>query len=115
MIRFSEVKSYLDKTINKLNNIIEKIKKYSKYNLDHRAPALVDEIKTRINQLTSAYNNVYSNPDFSNVYGENSNYDYTEYVNMLNGDVDIFEKIYQKIIKFESVFGYYNQPNEPEK
>ena len=108
MIKFNELKKYIDEIIAKLNEIKEKMSKYSKIDTDYRAGALIEEINKKIAQIKSVYTNVYASADFRDQYGENSNYDYTNYIKMLRDQVIEYEKIYKKIIKFESVFGYYN-------
>lgn len=122
MIKFAELKDIVDEVVNQLSEIATKMKNYSKIDTDYRASALIDAINSKINQLNSVYYNVYAHPDFIDVYGANSNYDYTNYVKIIREEVVRFEGIYQKIKKFESVFGYYNNSSnfnnngsEPEK
>ena len=122
MIKFTELKPIIDEVTDELKEIVSKMKSYSKIDVDYRAGALIDEVNAKIKQINSVYNNVYSIPEFKDLYGANSNYDYTEYVKMIKAEVARFEAIYQRIKKFETVTGYYssnpfsnNSESEPEK
>lgn len=108
MIPFKQVKGIIDEVSRQLAEIAEKMGRYSKIDTDYRASALIEEVNSIIKQMNSTYKNVYANKDFESVYGEKSTHDYTEYVKMIRAYVPKYEAIYQKIAKFESVFGFYN-------
>lgn len=108
MVKFEQVKGVIDEVTTKLNQIAEKMSRYSKIDTDYRARALIDEINEKVKQMNNSYNNVFAHEDFKKVYGRESGYDYSEYVKMIQDYVSQYEAIYQRIIKFESVFGYYN-------
>ena len=108
MIKFEQLKGIIDEVTAQLNEIAKKMSEYSKIDTDYRASALIEEINKVVSQINGAYNNVFASDDFKDVYGKNSNYDFTEYVKTIREYVPKYEAIYQKIIKFESVFGFYN-------
>ena len=107
MIKFSQLRTEIDKVIKRMEDTKLSIRSYSKFDYDFRAPALVEEIDKTINQINNVYQNVYGSPDFINQYGKNSNHDYTEYIKMISNRADEFQKICERIKKFESVTGYY--------
>ena len=108
MVKFEQVKEVIDEVTEKLNEIAKKMSNYSKLDTDYRAEALIEEINKKVEQMHNTYNNVFAHEDFKKIYGKESNYDYTEYVKMIRDYVPKYEAIYNKIVKFESVFGYYN-------
>ena len=50
MIKFEQVKGIIDEVSAKLNQIAEKMSKYSKIDTDYRASALIEEINTKLNK-----------------------------------------------------------------
>ena len=107
MIKFKELRGIIDEVILQLQQIAEDMGRYSKIDTDYRARALIDDINAKTKQIDNTYKNVFAHKDFKDVYGENSNHDYTEYVKMIRAEVPKYKSIYERIIKFESVFGLY--------
>ena len=107
MIKFAQLRTEIDKVIKRMEETKTNIRSYTKFDYDHRAPALVEEIDKRINQINSVYQNVYASPAFDSQYGKSSNYDYTEYIKMITDQADEFQRICERIKKFETVTGYY--------
>ena len=122
MVTFKELKPIIDGVISDLENIIEKMRSYTKFDTDFRATALVEDVRAIIHQINSVYYNVYSHPEFKDVYGENANFDYTNYVKMIREYVDRYEEVYQRIKKFENINesyadkpNFFSTENEPER
>ena len=107
MVKFQQLREIIDEVISQLNKIAEDMGRYSKIDTDYRARALIDEINEKIKQMNNTYKNVFAHKDFRDVYGENSNHDYTEYVQMIRAYVPKYKAIYERIVKFENVFGLY--------
>ena len=107
MVKFQQLREIIDEVISQLNKIAEDMGRYSKIDTDYRARALIDEINEKTKQMNNTYKNVFAHKDFKDVYGENSNYDYTEYVQMIRAYVPKYKAIYERIVKFENVFGLY--------
>ena len=62
MIKFSQLRTEIDKVIKRMEDTKLSIRSYSKFDYDFRAPALVEEIDKTINQINNVYQNVYSVP-----------------------------------------------------
>ena len=100
MTTLRELNALVPEIISQLQEISNKMSRYSKIDTDLRARGLMSEIKDKIEQIQSNMGVFNSNPSLAN-------FDFDEYVAELRNFVIEEDLTYQRIKRFEKATDYY--------
>lgn len=99
MTTLKDLEKIIPDSIERMRTIKRNMSRYKKLDTDYRAKTLMNEIDAKINQVESVYELYKTAPSY-----KTKNFD--NYVNSLNHYVDECQRIYEKIMAYESVAGY---------